>query len=453
MSTESVLQHRKQAMSLCRFDDSMPRMIQILVSSLGVEATQAGVVLRDASGCLVFFSSVDLKPDAADPMSEELRSALGPYARPEYVLADPEEPGAKNVLKDPDVRDLEVAVGEQSYRIRYLERRIVGADWMSAQERKEPTSPRPVRIAFASLKGGVGRSTALTVVATEQARRGRNILVVDLDLEAPGIGSLLLSEDRLPNYGVVDYLVERNFGPVDRGLLQELVGVSALTQGQGLVHVAPAIGQRSLGAPGNYLGKLSRAMLEAVSDEGTSLSLSGKLAELLDELEVLHRYDLVLLDVRAGLAEITAGPLLSLGAEVLIFATAQRQSVQDLSFLFAHLGAITGSNGGALRERLKMVHAKASTGVLAQQFREELWELFSKYLYEEAEGLDEFNFDGDDPAAPHHPLVIPLDTAFADWDPVHHPDRLAEGYYARTFGELLTHVEDLLAAEHADAEE
>lgn len=435
-----------------RFDDSLPLMVEKLVSSLGPDALANGVVLRDASGRLTFFSSQGSERASAQ-LSEDLQTTLGHYAHDDRAFVTSDDPSAEDFLRHPEVRDLEVSVGEQPYRIRYLDRRIVGADWMSAQEREDPTSPRPVRIAFTSLKGGVGRSTALTIVASEQARRGRNVLVVDLDLEAPGIGSLLLSEERLPNYGVVDHLVERNFALPDRALLQELVGVSALTQGQGLVHVAPAIGQRSLRAPGNYLGKLSRAMLEAVSDEGTSLPLAGKLAELLNELEALHRYDLVLLDVRAGLAETTAGPLLSLGAEVLIFATAQRQSVQDLSFLFAHLGAITGSNEGALRERIKMVHAKASTGALAQQFREDLWDLFSKYLYEEAEGLEEFNFDGDDPAAPHNPLVIPLDTAFADWDPVNHPDRLAEDYYARTFGGLITYVEDLLAVERSDAEE
>lgn len=437
-----------------RFDDSLPYMIEALVHSLGPEALANGVILRDASGRLTFFSSSG-PARANEQLSTDLRTALGQYARDDRVFIAADDPSAEDFLRHPDVRALEVEIGEQRHRVRYLDRRIVGADWVRALELPAEglVSPRPIRVAFASLKGGVGRSTAITVVASEQARRGRNVLVVDLDLEAPGIGSLLLSEDRLPQYGVVDYLVERNFAPADRGLLQELVGVSALTQGQGLVHVAPAIGQRSLQAPGNYLGKLSRAMLEAISDGGESLPLAGKLAELLDELEALQRYDLVLLDVRAGLAEITAGPLISLGAEVLIFATAQRQSVQDLSFLFAHLSAITGSDEGALRDRLKMVHAKASTGALAEQFREELWDLFSKYIYEEAKGLEEFNFDGDDPAAPHYPLVIPLDTAFADWDPVNHPDRLAEEYYARTFGGLLTYVEDLLAAEHSDAEE
>jgi hypothetical protein len=212
------------------------------------------VILRDASGRLTFFTS--LAPERADEqLSSDLRTSLGRYAHDDRVIVTADDPSVDEFLRHPDVRDAEIAVGEERYRIRYLDRRIVGADWVRAQEPRadESGAPRPVRIAFASLKGGVGRSTALTVVASEQARRGRNVLVVDLDLEAPGIGSLLLSEDRLPSYGVVDHLVERNFGPADRGFLQEMIGVSALTQGQGLVHVAPAIGRRSLQAPGGDL--------------------------------------------------------------------------------------------------------------------------------------------------------------------------------------------------------
>jgi cellulose biosynthesis protein BcsQ len=437
----------------CRFDDSVPRMLRLLASALGVTAVENGVILRDASGYLTFFTDAQIPAEDLQEISAELLTALGPYAHPSLVLATTDDPGTATALSHPDLQPLEA----QGIAVRYLDRRIVGADWLYVPPRLEAEQevlqvPPARRIAFTSLKGGVGRSTALTVIAAEQARMGRNVLVIDLDLEAPGIGSLLLSSDRLPAYGVIDYLVERNFGPVDRAFVQEMVGTSALTQGQGLVDVAPAVGTRSLEHPQNYLAKLSRAMIEAVSEEGNSISLAGKLAGMLRDLEAIRRYDLVLLDVRAGLAELTAGPLLYFGAEVLIFATAQEQSVQDLSFLFAHLGILAVA-GNRLSERLKMVHAKASSSERAEQFRDQLWELFAEHLYEEAEGLEEFNFDADDPAAPHYPLTIPLDTAFADWDPVRSPDKLVESFYARTFAALNAYIEDLLTVERDDGEE
>src|ERR1019366_1396294 len=47
---------------------------------------------------------------------------------------------------------------------------------------------------FYSFKGGVGRSLALLNAAYTLAGRGRHVLVVDMDLEAPGISSFLLGQ-------------------------------------------------------------------------------------------------------------------------------------------------------------------------------------------------------------------------------------------------------------------
>ena len=441
-----------------RFDDSLPALIRMLEQQLGAEALEQGVVFRDASGRLTFFSPL-APPENAELVSEALRVALGSYAHPDRVVAFSDDPSTGKFLAHPDIRVVEVvSAGDEPVRqIRYLDRRIVGADWLrSAPEALSHSpfnQPQAARLAVASLKGGVGRSTAIAVLATDQAQKGRNVLVIDLDLEAPGIGSLLLPTDRLPKFGVVDYLVERNFTIPDREFLEEMIGVSSLTQGHGLVHVIPSFGTRSLQFPGNYLGKLSRALLEAVSDDGQSLPLAGKLEEMLQALEQQQRYDLILLDVRAGLAEISAGPLLALGAEILIFVTAQVQSLQDLKFLFSHLSRVTESSSGALRERIKMVHAKAAKSERAAWLRNELWELFSEYLYEEASGLDEFNFDADDPNAPHNPLRIPLDVVFADWDPATYPDEILSDVSSRTFGALLSYVEDFVAAERSDGKE
>lgn len=447
----------------CYFDDSLPRFVRILAGKLDKERIEAGVVLRDAGGRLCFFSEDDVASTVAVALGAEAKAALGHYARPDRLIVGRGEAGAQRVLREPDMLPFSVDLGGgEMLTVRYLDRRIVGADWLQSPSTSlsAPSVPgaevapraRTLRVAFSSLKGGVGRSTALTVVAAEQARKGRNVLVIDLDLEAPGIGSLLLAEDRMPGFGVIDYLLERNFGSVDRTILSDMVGTSALTQGHGLVNVVPAIGTRTLASPGNYLAKLSRAVIEAL-DEGAPIPLAGKLREMLAELEAQRQYDLVLIDVRAGLAEIAAGPILTLDAEVLIFGTAQRQTLQDLSFLLAHLASLSRDARLSPWSRLKMVHAKAAQAAEAGTFRDELWTLFSDHVYVESMGLEEFNFDVNAPEAPHYPILIPLDIAFADWDPVGRPDRLLDTYYSRTFGELVDYVEDLLGAGEDDAQE
>lgn len=67
-----------------------------------------------------------------------------------------------------------------------------------------------------SYKGGVGRTMALVNVALELSNRGRRVLIVDFDLEAPGIETYKLPRSRKPVKGLVEYIsdyLERDEAP------------------------------------------------------------------------------------------------------------------------------------------------------------------------------------------------------------------------------------------------
>jgi MinD-like ATPase involved in chromosome partitioning or flagellar assembly len=68
-------------------------------------------------------------------------------------------------------------------------------------------------ITFYSFKGGVGRTMALVNVAAELVRRGRTVLVVDFDLEAPGLETYKHLRPQKPHPGLVEYVTEfrRNY--------------------------------------------------------------------------------------------------------------------------------------------------------------------------------------------------------------------------------------------------
>ena len=55
------------------------------------------------------------------------------------------------------------------------------------------------------------------------------------------------------------------------------------------------------------------------------------------------------------------------------------------------------------------------------------------------------NYGAGAPNAPHNPIPIPLDVAFADWNPIGAPDQLVEAYYGRAFGALLSFVRERCA--------
>jgi cellulose biosynthesis protein BcsQ len=63
-------------------------------------------------------------------------------------------------------------------------------------------------ITFYSFKGGVGRTMALVNTAAELAGRGRKVLVVDFDLEAPGLNTYELLRSEKPHPGIVEYVTE-----------------------------------------------------------------------------------------------------------------------------------------------------------------------------------------------------------------------------------------------------
>lgn len=59
---------------------------------------------------------------------------------------------------------------------------------------------------FYSFKGGVGRTLALVNVAVELARRGRKVLLVDFDLEAPGLDTFDALTPTRRTQGIVEYV-------------------------------------------------------------------------------------------------------------------------------------------------------------------------------------------------------------------------------------------------------
>jgi hypothetical protein len=311
------------AMPNVLFDDSLPRLAEVIRRMLGDDALQKGVVLRDATGRLSFLAPTGAASgDERAQVTQALNDALGSYARPDQVIAYRDDPGVNRLLQDPSRLPLQVG----ALFCQLLDRRIVGSGWLDSPTEE---AKGPPRIVFASLKGGVGRSTALAVAAADLARRNQNVLVVDPDLEAPGLGDLLLAEERMPRLGAGDFLVENGIGGVPDALLEDFVGVSALTTGGGgRVDVVPALGRQATMNPENVLPKLARAMIDDIAEDGETISVAGQISTMITHLTARASYDAVLIDSRAGLAELAAPAVLGLGATALLFGTAQKQTIK-----------------------------------------------------------------------------------------------------------------------------
>lgn len=63
-------------------------------------------------------------------------------------------------------------------------------------------------VTFYSFKGGVGRSMALVNVGVQLAKAGKKVLLVDFDLEAPGLKTFSLGKPKKSVPGIVEYVSE-----------------------------------------------------------------------------------------------------------------------------------------------------------------------------------------------------------------------------------------------------
>jgi MinD-like ATPase involved in chromosome partitioning or flagellar assembly len=63
-------------------------------------------------------------------------------------------------------------------------------------------------VTFYSYKGGTGRSMALVNTAVDLVKSGLRVLIVDFDLEAPGIDTFKLPKSRKKTKGIVDFVLD-----------------------------------------------------------------------------------------------------------------------------------------------------------------------------------------------------------------------------------------------------
>ncbi|MCD0252611.1 P-loop ATPase, Sll1717 family [Xanthomonas campestris] len=230
----------------------------------------------------------------------------------------------------------------------------VPADWDEAVtslvsgERYEPSAGDRNfrRIVFYSYKGGVGRTTALVQTAFHLARRGRRVVLVDMDVEAPGLHKVVPpTKDGDVEFGLIDYLWERQVKPADAATSYEfsLVGSrngqpraisytveDPLSRAQ--VHVVPA------GCPGkSYVQKLSTLSHKEVltrSDDAWSLFE----ADLFNQFQP----DVVLIDARTGLGEWGGLSLLRLADDAFLVMFPSGQNADGINFVKTVLSEVRG---------------------------------------------------------------------------------------------------------------
>ena len=318
----------------------------------------------------------------------------------------------------------------------WADRLLVGNGWWRVGGRDSRKKGGPVRYTLYSIKGGVGRSTTAAVLAWHLARRGEDVLVVDLDIESPGLASAVLTEKAQPKFGIADWFVEELVGQGD-DVLKDLLATPAWAHDlRGNVWVAPAHGRD----PGEYLAKLGRVYMDTAADPWT-----GRLQRLLGGLETTLRPTIVLMESRSGLHDIAAATVTDLDAEVMLFAVNSPSTWTGYGILFEHWKA--QGLAPQIREHLSIVSAltpEVETRPYLERFQENAWDLFRDKLYDPLGGTDDptdaVSYDLWSEEALHTPLVIHWNRGFAAGASLRRPQEaivgLAYSSFLRQFDRL-----------------
>src|SRR5579875_1125663 len=159
--------------------------------------------------------------------------------------------------------------------------------------------PLPFVVTFYSLRGGVGRSTALAYTARILAQRRHSVLCVDMDLEAPGLSAIMGCEEAVrSDRGVVELLLQLEQGDdVDEDdVIDHVVRLSESDE----LYLLPA------GRPdADYARKLR--LLDPESWYREQRNPLHRLIDLAGQLP--FRPQAILIDARTGLTTLSA-PLL-----------------------------------------------------------------------------------------------------------------------------------------------
>jgi hypothetical protein len=327
-------------------------------------------------------------------LAAELMCCLGPHAYP------PDQA----ILYEASIED--ACQGGMRWKLEGFEntwvvdRLATEGDWASIVEEAQGVP----RIVFFSIKGGVGRSTALAASAWGLARQGKRVLVLDLDLESPGLSSALLPADRHPKYGITDWLVEDLVNHGD-ALINDLYATSDLPVA-GAIYLVPAHGSD----PGEYVSKLGRVWMPKLNEQRLHEGWPSRLNRLVNQLEAELRPDVILIDSRAGIDEVAAACVTHLGAQtILMFAIQGQQTWTGYRALFTHW-----QQRGVIREirnRLQLVAGLVPDDERRLEYlatlRADAYGLFEDtYDAVEPGAVGDWSFEEDDDNAPHAPLPI-----------------------------------------------
>lgn len=225
-------------------------------------------------------------------------------------------------------------------------------------------------ITFYSYKGGTGRSMAMANVAWILASRRKKVLIIDWDLEAPGLhryfAPFLTDRDVTSSRGVIDFIREfavRAATPVEADrqrsdwfvpladILDYAVSLRWPYFSPGMLDLVPA-GQQDA----SYATRVNSFSWDTFYDKLGG----GAFLETMKKL-IREQYDYVLIDSRTGVSDTSGICTVQLPDTVVVCFTLNNQSIRGASSVARSIAAQRTDESGKVRVRILPVATRVDT--------------------------------------------------------------------------------------------
>lgn len=389
-------------------------------------------IVQNVYGKILVYVDTPQKEIVAE-LEEELKSVIDDWL-------NTCEPLENNYFAKTEMEDWKRECDPVRERVWVFEKYITNVYWDAKKRKLEKCPLSGKLVSFYSFKGGVGRTTTMMMAAIGIARRGKKVVLLDFDLEAPGVSSFF-SEEILSQYGLLDFFVESNVYPEDINIDEYLFPVGEycrVTQYGGEIYILPAVGRAAQDDPEAYRRNLMRFDMDvpAYEEERTPIDI------LLSKIDSFLKPDYIFIDTRSGIHQIGGITLTRYSDLALLFFYGSRQNIEGMRMT---LPVLKSSNtpfllinskvpvNDSLAQIEKKIHIEGAYDVLKKCDRE----------YQENEILP------DDEAAEHYPVPI---TYNAGLEVVTSTGQLLKGYEEQEaeYTKIVNVIEDTLQNEFAD---
>lgn len=346
----------------------------------------------------------------------------------------------ENIFAETEIEEWKQESVPVKERVWVFEKYITNVYW-DAKKRKKARCPLSGRlVSFYSFKGGVGRTTTMMMCAIGAARKGKKIVVLDFDLEAPGVSSFF-PDVVLSQYGILDFFVESNVYQQEINIDEYLCNVGEyfhVDQYGGEIYILPAMGTAAQSDIEIYRRNLMRfdLNLPAYEEDATPIDV------LLSKIDSFLKPDYIFIDTRSGIHQIGGITLTRYSDLALLFFYGSRQNIEGMQMA---LPALKNSGTPFL-----LINSKVPSNESLAQIEKKVYIEGSYYALGKCDKEYQKNeILLDDETAEHYPIHI---TYNAGLEVITSTEQLLKGYEEQEieYNKIVNTMDEALQNEFSD---